>query len=155
MKKILTLGLVLLTFGAMAQQKPHRGEMRKAHSELSPEQRATLQSKKMALALELDTRQQNQVASLLKQRFEKRDEVRANRQAKAGDSTKRPSPEERYNRMNSRLDQELAFQGEMKKILTESQFEKWRKMHGTKKRMHQKSQKQKRQRKRMHKQEKQ
>lgn len=145
MKKILTLSLLLLSFGATAQQRGHHRQAQKALKELSPEQRATLQSKKMVLALDLDTRQQQQVQSLLKERFETREKMRATQRESATDSSKRPTPEERYARMNSHLDREIAFQQEMKNILSETQFDQWKKSHGAKKRAVQKRRKQHRQ----------
>ena len=151
MKKILTLSLLLLTIGAMAQQRPHNRQTQKALKELSPEQRATLQSKKMVLALDLDTRQQQQVETLLKKRFETREKIRATHRETATDSSRRLDPEQRYNRMNAHLDREIAFQQEMKNILTESQFEHWKKRHDAKSRAHHKQRKQHRQRKGMHK----
>lgn len=151
MRKILTISLLLMTLGAMAQQRPHRGQMQKAHKELSPEQRATLQSKKMVLALDLDTRQQQQVETLLKKRFETREKMRATHRKTAADSSNRLSAEERYTRMNARLDQDIAFQQEMKNILTEPQFDQWKKRHDAKRRAHHKQRKQTRQRKGMQK----
>jgi hypothetical protein len=151
MKKILTLTLLLFTFGAMAQQRGHHRQSQKALKELSPQQRATLQAKKMVLALDLDTRQQQQVETLLKKRFETREKTRAAHRATASDSSKGLTAEQRYSRMNARLDREIAFQQEMKNILTETQFEDWKKRHGAKKRAHHKRQKQYRQRKAMHK----
>ena len=151
MKKILTLGLLLLTVGAMAQNSPRRGEMHKAHKELSPEQRAILQSKKMVLALELDAQQQKQVESLLKERFETRAKMRASHREAARDSSNRRSPEERFTLMNAHLDQEIAFQNQMKNILNESQFDQWKKRHNAKKRGHQQRRKEHRQGKAMHK----
>jgi hypothetical protein len=151
MKKILTLSLLLLTYGAMAQQRPYHRQSQKAFQELSPEQRATLQSKKMVLALDLDTRQQQQVESLLKKRFETREKMRATHRKAAADSSKSLTPEARYGRMNAHLDREIAFQQEMKNILTESQFEDWKKRQGAKKRAYHQGRKQQRQRKGMHK----
>ena len=138
MKKILTFSMLLMALGAMAQGNPHRGEIHKTDKELTPEQRAILQSKKMVLALDLDAQQQKRVESLLKEQFETRAKIRGARREVSRDSSKRPSPEERYARMNAHLDQEIAFQNEMKNILNESQFEQWKKRHHAKKRGHQK-----------------
>jgi hypothetical protein len=151
MKKLLTLCMILLASGVIAQRNPHRGEMHKVQKELTPEQRATLQSKKMVLALELDAQQQRQVESLLKARFETRSKMRDARRETARDSTKRLSPEERFARMNALLDREIAFQNEMKNILNESQFEQWKKRHNANKRDHQKRHREHRKGKSMHK----
>ena len=150
MKKILTFILLLLTFGALAQKKPHRGEMHLAHEDLSPEQRASLQSKKMVLALDLDAGQQKQVESLLKDRFATRAKMNDAHRETARDSSRRLSPEERYALMNTRLEQEIAFQQEMKNILNESQFDQWIKRRRGKKQGHQKWGKEDRQGKSIH-----
>ena len=151
MKKIFTLSMLLLALGAMAQRNPHRGEMHKAHKELTPEQRATLQSKKMVLVLDLDAQQQKRVESLLRERFETRVKMRDAHRETSRDSSKRLSPEERFKRMNAHLDQEIAFQNEMKNILNESQFEQWKNRQHAKKQGHQKKGKKHRQNKGMHK----
>lgn len=150
MKRILTLGLLLATIGVTAQHRAHQRHPQKALKELSPEQRATLQSKKMVLALDLDTRQQQQVATLLKKRFETREKMRAAHREAEGDSAKRLTSEVRYARMNARLDREIAFQQEMKNILTEAQFQDWKHRHKAKRRAHWNKQQQRRPQRGMH-----
>ncbi|MDX1333568.1 MAG: hypothetical protein R3252_11100, partial [Robiginitalea sp.] len=98
-----------------------------------------------------DTRQQQQVESLLKKRFETREKMRATHREVAADSSKSLTAEARYDRMNAHLDREIAFQQEMKNILTASQFEDWKRKQGAKKRAYHQGRKQQRQRKGMHK----
>lgn len=124
MKKICTLSLIFLTLGAFAQQRGHRGNIHQARQELTAEQQATLQSKRMALALELDTPQQQAVQRLLESRFEARPQMRGRRQGAGRDSSL--TPEARYQRMEARLDRELAFRQELREILTEAQYAQWK-----------------------------
>ena len=130
--------LLLLGLGAMAQEKPQRHGQRHADMEkLTPEQQADLQSKRMALMLDLDAGQQQQVAAVLEKHFAGRKPM----QERAGgqrDSLAR-SAEARHARMSRHLERQMAMQQEMKKILSEEQFDKWlehreegRRKHGRK-----------------------
>lgn len=96
--------------------------------DLTPEQRATLSSKRLALALDLSESQQGQVKELHLQRSRERD-ARRNEARKTGDATDgTASPEERFERLNARLDQQLAYRASLKKILTEAQYTAWEDM---------------------------
>ena len=138
MKKILLLSAMLFTLGAFAQQRGHRGKMHQARQEMTPAQQATLQSKRMALALDLDTPQQQAVQRLLESKFEGRAEMGGRREVARRDSSL--TPEARYKRMEVRLDRELAFRQELREILTESQYTQW-KEHQGRKRAHRKAHK--------------
>lgn len=121
----MALCALLLGLGASAQhrtQTPVRGDENR--TELSSQQRATLQSKRLTLALGLDKGQQDRIAALLKSRVEERMEWRAGRNAETSSEPK--ERESRYVAMNDRLDREIAFQENMKGILSDTQFEQWR-----------------------------
>ena len=141
MKKVLTLIAMLLTLGAFSQHRGPRGKMQQPRLELTPQQQATLQSKRMALVLELDTPQQEAVQRLLKSRFEARAELRDSRERTGPDAS--GTPEARYNRMEARLDRELAFRQELKGILTEAQYAQW-KTHQALKQEHRRARKDRR-----------
>lgn len=138
MKTAATLILLLLGLGAMAQEKPRqRGQKHPELEKLSPEQRADLQSKRMALMLDLNTDQQQEVASVLEKHFAERKPMQG--KAPAQRDSLAQSAEARHANMSRRLDRQLAVQQEMKKILSEKQFEKWldhraevRRQHGRK-----------------------
>lgn len=87
---------------------------------------ATLQSKKMMLALDLSSNQQQELKTLLSKRIQKRQEMRKARQK---DTAAPADPRQRYHWMNERLDSEIAFRQDLKKILTEPQYEQWRQLH--------------------------
>lgn len=126
MKKTMALCALLIGLSAGAQHRPHnpvRGSENK--TELSSEQRATIQSKRMTLALGLDKKQQDQIAELLKVRLEERMELKERRNSETG-SPERKEGNARYIAMNDRLDREIAFQENIKGILSETQFEQWK-----------------------------
>lgn len=88
--------------------------------DLSAEEQATLSTKKMTLALDLNEKQQAQVKEVLLAQFEKRPQ----RPAKKEELTK----EERLEMMNARLDAQIEVKKQMKSILTKEQFEKFDRM---------------------------
>lgn len=107
---------------AMAQEGPDRGP-RDGKEKLTPEQMATLQTKKMTLALDLNSTQQKQVQELhlenAKLRKEKMEAMK--------EKSRELSSEERFTRQNDRLDHMIAQKEKMKKILNEEQYAKWEK----------------------------
>ena len=122
--------MLLIGLGAAAQQRPHHqhGKQR-MHQQFSPEQEASLKSKKMTLALSLDEAQQEQVESLLSKHFAAHREMQEARN-KSGYPEKTQDPEARYAHISKRLDHQIAFQRDLKKILSDAQFERWQEHRG-------------------------
>ena len=119
MKKIVaTVSLLLVVSMVFAQQ---RNEMRQKGNDFSPEEVATLQTKKMTLQLDLTDKQQKQVYELIKKNAEERQALRSQNREKRENLSK----EERFNNENVKLDKQIAHKAEMKKILNEEQFAKW------------------------------
>lgn len=121
MKKLV---LILIAFTAITAtaQRGHGREMAK----LSAEDAATLQTKKMTLALALDESQATKVYQLNLQQAQNR---KARKKAgKNRDENTEFSQEDRFKRQNEMLDEKIALQNEMKKILSEEQFKQWRRM---------------------------
>ena len=122
MKKIFSVALIaLLTLNTFGQE-----QQRKNNSyDLTPDQIAELQTKKMVLHLDLSEKQQQQILEINKRnaidRKQNMEEHRALRE-----KGQKPSGDELVNRMNVRLDKKIAHQKEMKKILNEKQFEIWK-----------------------------
>ncbi len=115
---ILLLGSSLLSF---AQKE---GKQKKMHEDFSTEQHAILKTKKMALQLDLNEAQQKQLLVLNK----KWAEVRAKKRAEMKSLNKEEmTSTERFNHMNGMLDEKLAHQNELKKILNEDQYHNWKK----------------------------
>lgn len=124
-----------------AQQGPQQGHDHQMR-DLTPEQMATLGTKKMTLALDLTESQQAKVKSILKEKATDRQAKREAYQNKreAGEKPKL-SPEERYTMQNDRLDRQIAYKKEMKNILTAEQYAKWEKMQEGKRKHHDRNEK--------------
>lgn len=137
MKRTILLMLLLVGATSMAQERSHRGHHGNMH-DLTPEQMATLQTKKMTLALDLSKGQQNQILALnlenSKLRKSKIEEFKAKK--KEDGERKKPTSEERFTMQNARLDHQIAQKTKMKEILSPEQMEKWEKMHHRKRKHH-------------------
>lgn len=121
MKKIALLLVLCLTISVSAQR-------RKKGQKLSIEQKTELAVKRMAVHLDLTERQQNRIRPMLSEKIIKRQEFRKNRKK----NKTRISDEKRYELKMKKLDNRLAFNSEMKRILSDDQYEKFRK-HSDKK----------------------
>jgi len=128
MKKILFAMLLFVGLTALAQ--PGDKEKRANHmQDLTPEQMATLQTKKMTLQLDLTSEQQDKIMAINLENAKMRKAKMAERKAmKKDEDAKKPTSEERYARANEALDRKIAQKAEMKRILSDQQFEKWEKM---------------------------
>jgi len=148
MKKILVTLILLVGFTTMAQHRDHHKGKKMAMMkmmDMTPEQMATLQTKKMVLTLELSKKQQEQVQTLnlenAKLRKAKIEEWKAK---KENGEMKKPTSEEHYAIQNARLDHQIAQQEKMKNILNDEQYAKWKNMRHKKgvhaqKKMHKKT----------------
>lgn len=130
MKKLVGLTVVILLFSLTitAQQKQQRGPK---GSDFTPEQTATLASKKMTLKLDLDKNQETAVYNLMKENAADRKNAKAEMQKRKESGTK-PTNEEKFEMQNARLDKMIAHKASMKTILSKEQFEKWEKSMQTK-----------------------
>lgn len=120
MKKLIMTVALLAAITASAQ----RHEGKDFTKDLSPEEVATLKTKKMTLDLALDKKQSDKVYTIVLDQVKDRKAMAVNRKEKG----ERPelTKEERFTKMNKRLDKRIAVQNEMKAILTESQFEQYK-----------------------------
>ena len=103
------------------QERKHRQDK----PEMTAEQRGTLMAKKMALKLDLNQSQQNDLQKLFTENAKEQDKMMAQRKAMKGDAK---AEKDHYKMMNNRLDMQLAQQDKMKKILNEDQYKKWKSM---------------------------
>ncbi|SDX39228.1 hypothetical protein SAMN05444411_10573 [Lutibacter oricola] len=127
MKKVIGILALVLVFSLSANaQKQRQGQRMGQKTQFTPEQMATLQTKKMQLHLDLNGTQQVEVYNLLK---EKAIERKANMEEMKARKEKgeKPSDEEKFKFMEARIDKQIAHKAEMKKILNNDQFEKWEK----------------------------
>lgn len=132
MKKILMALLIMATISVTAQDhnmKGKRGDMK----DLSPEQAATLQTKKMTLALDLNESQQSKIKTILTEDATARKAKMEERRANKEEGKKVLTADEKYAMQNERLDHQIARKEQMKSILNTDQYEKWVKMDGRKK----------------------
>ena len=132
MKKIVGLVTIAILFSLTVNAQQNRENARK-RTQMTSEQSATLQSKKMALHLDLDKNQQAAIYELMKKNADerqlKREEFREKRQK--GDAL---TNDERFQIQNDRLENQLEQKAAMKDILSKEQFEKWEKVNRTKNR---------------------
>jgi len=125
MKKIigLTVLVLLISFSINAQQKQ---EGNRKGSDFTPEQKATLKTKKMVLALDLTENQEQKVYTFMKQTSEEREATMAEYKKKKENGEEFTS-EQRYEMQLNRLERQIEHKAAMKNILSEEQYEKWEK----------------------------
>ncbi|CAM1373494.1 hypothetical protein [Tenacibaculum xiamenense] len=143
MKKIVAILVVAFGFNSAIIAQEHKKE--KFEETLTVDQQTELAVKKMTLKLDLTTSQQEKIKPFLAEQIADRKAMRAKRKEMKKNKQK-PSSEERYKMMNARLDKQIAFKAEMKRILNAQQYDRFekmadRKMHKMKKKMHKKGKK--------------
>ena len=153
MKHILLIAIALITVNVTAQDHKRSqrqwDRMDRAHQleDFSPEEIATLQTKTMALRLDLTKAQQNEMQAIhLEQAKARKTEMEARKKMHEAGKSEKPSKEDRFKRMSNQLDNKLAAKAKIKKILNDEQYQKWERNNtkkGKQKRV--KSQKQRRQ----------
>lgn len=126
MKKWILAGLLLFGLSATAQRMQRDWQGRKQMPEFSTDEMAALQSKQMTLALDLSTAQEQQLQQLLAKRIADR---RERWEAHQKDTIAMADPHQRYVRMSERLDREIAFRRELRKVLGEASYEQWKVLH--------------------------
>ena len=128
MKSILKILVLLFSLTVFAQQPPRQMDSERgkrpnnrmqAMKALTPEQEATLWTKKMTLELDLNQNQQDQMYALI---LEKTKKIKLRMENKPEE---RPSNDEVYNIHISRLDEAIAMKESLKKILNDYQFAQW------------------------------
>ncbi len=125
MKRLCFIMMMLLAVSSFAQQKEDRRKPMKerAGMNMTAEEKAILKSKQLTLALDLTEKQQNDFQKLYTERAKDRAKMREEMKDAAEDSKLK---EEAFERMNARLDREIAFQQSIQKILSPDQYELWK-----------------------------
>ena len=121
MKKImifLFLGTTLLSFAQTENRQ------KKMNADFTSEQKAILKTKQMALEFDLTDGQQKQMLALNKKWAEEKTTRKA---AMKSVNKEEMTSDERFNHMNAMLDSKIAHQNEVKKILTDDQYNAWKK----------------------------
>ncbi|MCF7560587.1 hypothetical protein L3X39_08050 [Sabulilitoribacter multivorans] len=157
MKKLIVIAIALISIKGIAQDEkkkaPNQHERSQKMANLTAEEIATLQTKKMTLHLDLNESQQAKIQKINLDNATKRKAMMEERKAKKESGEfKKPTTEERYKMENAKLDHQIAMKAKMKEILNEEQYAKWEKSQmrmakkgkekkeGMKKRMHEKKQ---------------
>lgn len=132
MKNLLLVLVILISLPMVAAaqntQRQNQSASGRDMADYTPEEAATLQTKRMTLLLDLTEKQQVQVQKLFLENATQRQAMREANQAKKQTGVgNKPSKEERFAMQNKRLDNQIAMKAKMKEILTEDQFVKWEK----------------------------
>ncbi|MGE5944532.1 MAG: hypothetical protein ACM31G_09360 [Flavobacteriales bacterium] len=130
MKKLLLIALALISIEGIAQQRmqqrPERKEMADKMFALTPEESATLQTKRMTLQLDLNEYQQKEIYKLNLENATKRQlTMEANKAKRESGTFERPTKQDYLSRMNARLDNQIATRIKMNYILNTEQRTKW------------------------------
>ncbi len=132
MRKLAIALIALMTISTQAQkdtndtQKESHGNKHKAFmQDLTPEEAASLRTKKMTLQLDLTESQQRKIKKINLEIAKERNIKREERKKNKGQEKTKPSKEDRLSMINSRLDKQIEMKKKMKKILNEQQYEKW------------------------------
>ena len=147
MAKIVSLLALLICFSLTtnAQKK----QLFKNKKRLTTEQLTTLKVKKITLELELSEVQQNKLTPVIAKLISERG-IEVNRMRGSKDKVKNIDASNRYQMANKILDRKIMFQKEMRTILNEEQFKKFKTLekkrnekmkkrrHQKKKRLHEK-----------------
>ncbi len=124
MKSLIYIAILLFSINTVAQKPAKDRGMRQ---NFTPEQQAELQTKRMALNLDLSQKQIAEIKKLQLKRVGERKTNRALRDNQRGTGN-RPTQEEMFTRNTKRLDTQLEHQKELRKILSEQQYSKWEKL---------------------------
>jgi Spy/CpxP family protein refolding chaperone len=118
MKKMLMVAVLLLSVVTFAQEKRKKGP------EMSPEKKVELQLARLKIELDLNEKQSADLRTLIQERQQKQIKLRAEFGSKK-DSLHKPSPAQREQMKKVKAEDKKAFEEQLKKILTPTQFETW------------------------------
>lgn len=132
MKKILIIAVALLALQVTAQEQQRERSNKQGKSlkmmDLSAEDAAALQTKKMTLHLDLNKSQQAEIKKINLENTTKRKAMIAERKArKKSGEIQKPTQEQRLEMLNTKLDRKIAMKAKMKNILDKEQYTKWEK----------------------------
>lgn len=132
MKKVFLIAIALISLQANAQRPSmaNKAEMmgsRMSHiNDLSVDEIAEIQTKRMTFFLDLSPSQKNEVHKINLDIAKTRKEFMETFKNKKNNG--KPSSDELYKIMNRRLDKQIEVKNALKKILTEEQLTKWSEM---------------------------
>jgi hypothetical protein len=118
MKKILIASILLVSMVSFAQEKRKKGP------EISPEKKVELQVARLKIELDLNEKQTAELRTVFQERQQKHNKLRAEFGSKK-DSLHKPSHAQREEMKKVKAKDKKAFEEQLKKILTATQFETW------------------------------
>lgn len=124
MKKFATIALLaIISVSSYAQEKKDRPRRHDGNQmeKFTPEQRNELMLKKMTLELDLNASQQKEMGKIIAEKSAKREAHLKDRKAK----TEKPTSDEIFKMKSKMLDEQIAMNAKMKKLLSPEQFKKW------------------------------
>ena len=141
MKKIIAILVMTLGFTLVTMAQEHRKE--RSENSMTVNQKTELAVKKMTLKLDLTADQQQKITPFLAKQIAERKTTKAKIKEMRKNKQK-PSSDERFKMMSAKLDNQIAFKTEMRRILNPQQYERFekiseRKMQRIKKKMHKKT----------------
>src|SRR5690606_33939442 len=129
MKKLVLIALALVAIETNAQQRmerPDRRDMERKMVTSTPAVSAELNTKTMTSPLDVTEAQQTEVYALnLRNAQQLRAKLDGQRAKRENGQFERPTKEERFNRLNTQLDEQIATKAQMKSILNAEQYKKW------------------------------
>jgi len=132
MKKLLLIALALISIEGIAQQRmqrPERKDIAQKMFTLTPEESATLQTKRMTLELDLNEFQQREIYKLnLANAAKRQSTMEANKAKRESGTFVKPTKEQYLSKLNDRLDNQIATKIKMNYILNTEQRNKWEKV---------------------------
>jgi hypothetical protein len=126
MKKLILIALAFVAIQATAQEQKRDHKKGQSLANLSAEEIATIQTKKMTLRLDLNDSQQREIQKInLEEATTRKAHMEERKAKKEGDKVEKPSKEDRVAMMNKMLDHKIEVKAKMKKILNDEQYAKW------------------------------
>ncbi|MDX1279505.1 hypothetical protein [Oceanihabitans sediminis] len=125
MKKLIIVALAFVSIQLSAQER------KAMKADVSAEELAQLQTKKMVLALDLTEEQQKEISKIHLENAKVRKAKMETRKLRKN-AEEKPTKEEILKRKNNRLDAQIATKQKLKSILSAEQYEKWEKLQSEK-----------------------
>jgi hypothetical protein len=126
MKKLFTIAFFCFSFAGFAQEQ-NAALLRSDRESFTPAQRSELTVKKLTLELGLNTSQQSEMSKIITDLETRKDAKRAEFNAKK-ESERAMNSDARFALKNQLLDEQIATNGKVRKILNAEQYAKWERL---------------------------
>ena len=126
MKKLIAVAFFCFSFSGFAQEQ-NAAFLRSDRESFTPAQRSELAVKKLTLELDLNASQQSEMSKIINESETKKAAKRAEFNAKK-ESERAMNSDARFALKNQLLEEQIATNSKVKKILNAEQFAKWERM---------------------------